>query len=290
MNTASNTSNTQPLLVFSHANGFPAGTYGVLFEQLNGLGYNVQALDKFGHDPRYPVTDRWTLLVRHLAEFTTQTVQNHNGPLYLVGHSLGGVLSLICAALHPTLGGRPVQGVVMLDSPGVLGWRAALFALAKRTPWIEQLTPAKLSRYRRNTWANAEEARANFARKPLFAQWHPQALKDYIEHGTHDVDTPEGKRRVLTFKREVEVEIFNTLPHDLGRLLRRHPPACPVAYLGAEESEYLAVFGRHLAQRLRMQRHPDRLQTLPGTHLFPLEQPEATAQAVHLALSSFAQG
>ena len=276
-----------PLLVFSHANGFPAGTYGVLFEQLQGLGYNVQALDKFGHDPRYPVSDRWTHLVKHLAEFASQAAQEHNAPLYLVGHSMGGILSLLCAALHPQLGGQPVKGVVMLDSPGVLGWRAHVLALAKHTPWIDRLTPARFSRHRRDTWNSAEEAHANFARKPLFAQWHPQALRDYVEHGTHDVETPQGKRRVLSFRREVEVEIFNTLPHDLGALLRRHRPACPVAYVAAEESELFERFGRQLATRLHMHRHPHRLQTVPGTHMFPLEHPALAAQAIDRALLSF---
>ncbi|HEX5805329.1 MAG TPA: alpha/beta hydrolase [Macromonas sp.] len=279
-----------PLLVFAHANGFPAGTYGVLFEQLQQLGYQVRALDKFGHDPRYPVSDRWTHLIKHLAEFTAQAAEQHNGPIYLVGHSMGGILSLVCAALHPELGGQPVKGVVMLDSPGVLGWRAAVLALAKHTPWIDRLTPARFSRHRRDTWHSAEEAHANFARKPLFAQWHPQALSDYIEHGTHEVDTPNGKRRVLSFRREVEVNIFNTLPHDLGGLLRRHPPACPVAYVAAEESELFERFGQQLATRLRMHHHPHRLQTVPGTHLFPLEHPTLAAQAIDRALRSFTPG
>ena len=39
-------------LVFSHANGFPAGTYRVLFEQWRAAGWHVLAPEKFGHDPR----------------------------------------------------------------------------------------------------------------------------------------------------------------------------------------------------------------------------------------------
>ena len=50
-------------------------------------------------------------------------------------------------------------------------------------------------------------------------------LQDYITHGTHMVD---GKC-VLGFEREVETAIYNTLPDNLDRLIKRHPLKCPVA-------------------------------------------------------------
>ena len=42
------------LLVFSHANSFGASTYGVLFRHLKARGFKVRAIERFGHDPRYP--------------------------------------------------------------------------------------------------------------------------------------------------------------------------------------------------------------------------------------------
>ena len=42
----------RPCLVFSHANGFPAGTYRQLFKIWRDAGWRVLAVDKFGHDPR----------------------------------------------------------------------------------------------------------------------------------------------------------------------------------------------------------------------------------------------
>ncbi len=47
---------TRPLIVFSHANSFGAGTYGVMFKALRTRGFNVKAIDKLGHDNKYPVT------------------------------------------------------------------------------------------------------------------------------------------------------------------------------------------------------------------------------------------
>lgn len=56
-------------LVFSHANGFPAGTYRQLFEPWQRAGWRVLALPRFGHDPQYPVTSNWPHLRQQLADF-----------------------------------------------------------------------------------------------------------------------------------------------------------------------------------------------------------------------------
>ena len=56
-------------LVFCHANGFPAGTYRQLFDAWRATGWRVEALDKFGHDPAYPVTSNWPRLRDQLVGF-----------------------------------------------------------------------------------------------------------------------------------------------------------------------------------------------------------------------------
>jgi hypothetical protein len=62
---------TQPLIVFSHGNSFPACTYRVMLDAVRARGFRVEAIDKFGHDPRYPVTDNWPHLVQQLTDFAT---------------------------------------------------------------------------------------------------------------------------------------------------------------------------------------------------------------------------
>ncbi|WP_334133910.1 alpha/beta hydrolase [Tepidimonas sp.] len=278
---------SRPCIVFSHANSFPAGTYGVLFDALRQRGYTVKALERFGHDPRYPVTSNWPHLVRQLADFVSAHVQPHDTPLFLVGHSLGGFLSLMCAAQHPALANQAVQGVVMLDSPVLGGWKARALAAAKHTRLIGALSPGQVSRKRRNRWASADEALAHFRHKRAFARWDPRVLVDYIAHGTHDEITPSGVQRVLTFDRDVETAIYNTLPHNLDRLLRRHPLRCPVAFIGGTQSEEMRRVGLHMTHKLCGRTPSPRLQFLDGTHLFPMEHPEATADAIDRALRHF---
>ena len=267
------------MIIFSHGNSFPASTYSVLFRGLRARGFAVRALEQFGHDPKYPVTSNWPHLVQQLADFAAPQIEEHGQPAWLVGHSLGGFLSLMCAARHPQLGGHGVAGVVLLDSPVLGGWRAKAVALAKHTQLVGSVSPGKISRARRNTWPSAEAAFAHFEHKKAFARWDPQVLRDYIEHGTHDADTPKGQMRVLNFDRDVETAIYNTLPHNLDRLLRRHPLQCPVGFVGGTHSEEMRQVGMTMTRKVVGPR-PERLRMVEGSHLFPMEQPLLTAQLV----------
>jgi pimeloyl-ACP methyl ester carboxylesterase len=274
------------LIVFSHANSFPASTYGVLFKSLRARGHTVRALEKFGHDPRYPVTSNWPHLVQQLADFAGPEIQKHGKPAWLVGHSLGGFLSIMCAARHPQLGGHGLRGVLLIDSPVLGGWRARALELAKRTQLVGSISPGKISRKRRNTWPDAQAAFDHFAHKKAFARWDPQVLRDYIEHGTHDEATPQGRRRALGFDRDVETAIYNTLPHNLDRLLRQHPLRCPVAFIGGTASAEMKQVGMAMTHRLVGRDHPGRLLMIEGSHLFPMERPLDTAVAIDAALKA----
>ncbi|PKO63240.1 MAG: alpha/beta hydrolase [Betaproteobacteria bacterium HGW-Betaproteobacteria-18] len=263
-------------LVFSHANSFGAATYGVLFEALKARGFEVATIDKFGHDPRYPVTNNWPNLVQQLVDFTQTTADRAGAPVFLAGHSLGGFLSLMAASQAPRL----VRGVLLLDSPLVGGWRAQALGLAKRTQVVGSVSPGKLSRKRRQHWPSFETALAHFKNKKAFAKWHPQVLEDYIAHGTHDETVNGQTQRALSFDRDIETAIYNTLPSNLEALIRQHPLKCPVAFIGGTRSEEIHQVGLALTQRVTH----GRLMMLDGSHLFPMEKPQVTAAAMEAAL------
>ncbi|MEY4028436.1 MAG: hypothetical protein RLZZ329_2156, partial [Pseudomonadota bacterium] len=56
-------------IVFSHGNSFPASTYKVMLDSLRQRGFEVDAVEMYGHDPQYPVTNNWPHLVQQLADF-----------------------------------------------------------------------------------------------------------------------------------------------------------------------------------------------------------------------------
>jgi len=174
-----------PAIVFSHANGFPAGTYRLLFEAWRAAGYRVHAVEKFGHDACFPVTSNWP----HLRDQLLHCIEwEANGPVYLVGHSMGGYLSVLAASRRPEL----VRGVVLLDAPILGGLVAQMVRLGKVTGAVERYSPGSVSVRRRQHWADAEAAYAHFAAKPAFARWAPGVLSDYIACGVQAAADADG--------------------------------------------------------------------------------------------------
>ena len=259
-------------IAFFHGNSFPASTYRVLFKHLRPRGFSVKSIEKLGHDPRHPVDNNWRGLVGQVAEFTQAQVDKLGQPVWLVGHSLGGFLSLMAAAQHPHL----VRGVLLLDSPILGGWRSTALGLIKGAQLVGSVSPGAVSHKRRNSWPSAEAAYEHFRHKKAFSHWEEEVLQDYIEHGTVD---HEGKR-VLAFDREIETQIYNTIPDNLDRLFKRHPLKCPVSFIGGRQSVEMRRVGMSMTEKLTK----GRTMMLDGSHLFPMEKPLATAAAIEASL------
>ncbi|WP_338761498.1 alpha/beta hydrolase [Massilia sp. METH4] len=254
----------KPILHFSHANSYPAGTYRQMFEHL-AHDFDVQALDMHAHDPRYLVRDGW----RELAdELIAELVSRYHGErVILVGHSLGGMLSLMAAARRPEL----VRCVVLLDSPVLAGWRAVAWRLIKRFNAEDRYSPSRLSVRRRMVWPSQADAMRHFASKELFAAWAPGVLQDYLDAGL--VPHPDGVQ--LRFSREVETAVYRTLPHHISRLVAGQFPV-PVGYLAGRISMENRQAGLTATKALVGRN----FRLMPGGHLFPMEFPLLTAQAI----------
>ncbi|MES2091705.1 MAG: alpha/beta hydrolase [Pseudomonadota bacterium] len=260
-------------IVFSHANSFPASTYQPLFDGWRAAGYEVRAIEKFGHDPRYPVSTDWPHLVRQLKDFLEQEVGH---PAYLIGHSLGGYLSMMVASRYPDL----AQGLIVLDSPVLYGWRSWSVGLVKTLGSMDRLVPSGVAAQRCHEWPNLAAVREHFQAKPKFAAFHPGVLDAYVQHGTeHHL---QSERR-LSFNRDVESQIYSSMPHALMREFQDHPPTCPMAFIGGTRSKEVRKVGMGGIRRL-MGTH---LSWIEGSHLYPLEKPQATVTEVLAWLQSF---
>lgn len=255
-------------LVLAHGNSFPGGSYRLLIEAWERAGWTVHAIDRFGHDARFPVTSNWPHLRDELIEAIERQAQLAEGKVMLVGHSLGGLLSLMAASHRPDL----VQGLVMLDSPVVGGWRAQGLRMVKALRLIERFTPARQSMQRRQEWADRAAVHKHFAAKRQFARWDPRALAAYVEAGFEEV---EGKT-LLRFRREVESRIYNTLPHHFDEMLRRFPVQCRCAFVAGTRSIEMRQGGTASARTLAKQHFV----WIEGSHLYPFERPDETAALV----------
>jgi pimeloyl-ACP methyl ester carboxylesterase len=166
--------------------------------------------------------------------------------------------------------------VVLLDSPLIGGWRATGLSLAKRTSLVGSVSPGVVSKKRKHQWPDMDAVLAYFRSKKAFARWDDAVLRDYIEQGTHD----DAGLRALSFDRDVETAIYNTLPHNLDQLIKRHPLKCPVTFIGGRQSREMKQVGMALTEKVSK----GRIMMLDGTHLFPMEKPVVTAAAIEAAL------
>ncbi|QJE02564.1 alpha/beta hydrolase [Massilia forsythiae] len=250
---------TKPLLHFTHGNSYPSGSYGRMLDDLR-RDFDVRLTDMLGHDPRYPVGDNWHALVDELIA----QLAAYDRPAILLGHSLGGAIGMLAAWRRPEL----ARCVVMLDSPVVAGWRALAWHAAKALGLGRRLSPGGIAQRRRTTWPSREAAFDHFHAKSIFHAWAPGALDDYLQHGL--VPHPDGVQ--LRFSREIEADIYATLPHDMGRVLRA-PYPLPIGFIAGTESEELRQAGMAATRKLVGRN----LVMIEGTHLYPMESPQLTA-------------
>ena len=262
------------IIHFSHANGFPASVYRTIFAELADQ-YDVRAIETIGHDPHFPVTRDWQRLTDELLAGVDKGARPGEAPppVWLVGHSLGGYLSLLAAMKRP----HRVRGVVMLDSPVIGGWRGNLLRVFQWTGFDERLSPAAATKARRTRWASRDEAWRHFHSKPAFARWDERMLADYIDYGTARVD-PAGTRE-LVFDRGTEYRIYRTIPHTIGARVV-HGATVPVGFLGGTKSRELQQVGVDATRRLV----GDYFEWIEGSHLFPMERPIETARAIQRML------
>ncbi|WP_120996323.1 alpha/beta fold hydrolase [Stutzerimonas urumqiensis] len=248
-------------LFFAHANGFPSGTYTPLFEHLAPT-FEVACLDRHAHDPRFPVEDNWQALVDELIHH----LEAQSGPVLGVGHSLGGVLHYHAALRRPDL----YKGLIMLDSPVATWLDQGVVWLAKRLGYFDQLTPAARTQGRRERFDDLAEARAYFEQKRLFRDFAPACLSAYLQHGLEPCE--DGVR--LRFDPETELRIYRSFPHRTpGWPLTMK---VPLAMIRGRQSDVIKPHHTWLA-RLMPQ---GCALSLPGSHMFPLEHPGDTAEAI----------
>ncbi|ASQ46100.1 alpha/beta fold hydrolase [Legionella clemsonensis] len=256
------------LIHFAHGNGFPSLCYLQLLKQLEKK-YNYCYIDKIGHNPLFPVTENWHLLVDEvIASVESQATQ----PVIAVGHSLGGVLSLLAAIEKPSL----FKAVVMIDSPLLGRIKSSMVRLAKALGIIDRVTPAFRTRSRREHWQTKEQLIDYLKTRDLFKTFTPECLQDYIDYGLRK--TEYGY--ILRFDRHIEYLIYRTIPHTLheyeGQL------TVPATLIYGDKSTVVDK----LDIRYMKKHYNISSVRMSGTHMLPMEAPEQLANQIFTVLDA----
>jgi pimeloyl-ACP methyl ester carboxylesterase len=259
---------SKDIIHFAHANGFPAQTYRKIFSLLEG-DFEIGFLERHGHNPQFPVSDGWEFLKD---ELRTEIRHRYTKQIVGVGHSLGGVLHLLVSFENPEL----YKQIILLDAPVISRLSSYSLQIFKITKLIDRLSPSKMTRLRRNLWTTREEAFEHFRQKPKFAAFDEEVLRDYIEYGT--IQTEKGIE--LFFSPKIEAKIYRTIPHHLPKF--RGKLKIPTIYIGGNRSRE-----GELARLSFMKKHfPISFLTVEGSHLFPFEKPEITADIIRSVAKS----
>ncbi|MDY7227751.1 alpha/beta fold hydrolase [Hyalangium rubrum] len=258
---------TGPVLHLAHANGFPPGSYRKLIELLKPR-YRVFTLRSRclvpGTDPQTLRT--WDDMADELVHaLRAQGLEGIIG----VGHSMGGVSTLLASVKEPRL----FRAVVALDPVLITGPRLLALHVLTVLGLRGRIPPANLARRRRESWNSREEAATSYRKKPLFQRFDPECFQDYITHGL--TEAPGGGLR-LTIPRDWEARIFETSPRAVWRKLRSVP--VPALVMRGGDTDTLTP---EALERVRRTLPGVRTEELPGTtHLFPLEQPEECVRRI----------
>lgn len=249
-------------IYFAHGNGFPSPCYRQLLDNLEKR-YTCSYIDRIGHNPQYPVTENWPFLVDEILDNVRTTASQ---PVIGVGHSLGGVLTLLAAIREPKL----FKKLILIDSPLLNRFKSSMVKFAKAAGIIDRVTPAYRTLSRRTHWDSREHLLHYLKSRPLFKTFSEACLQDYVTYGC--IHNEQGYS--LWFDRQIEYCIFRTIPHNLYRSEGRLQ--VPAALIYGDKSTVVSRFDvRYMKKHYFIKAF-----RMKGTHMLPMEHPAATAEKI----------
>ena len=216
--------------VFSHGNSFPASTYGVMTASLKKRGFTVKAYRKIRPRQCLPCHQQLAPPGAATGRLCQARIRQSGRTSFSGRPFAGRLFEPDVRGPSPRLGTR--RGAARLARPG---------RLARHDAGRDQNHAAGGPRVTRRQSANRRKHIGPAPRPPIPTSkanapspcGTTRCCTTTSAHGMVDVD---GQRH-LAFDRPVETQIYNTLPDNLDRLLKRHPLKCPVAFIGGLQSK-----------------------------------------------------
>ncbi len=275
----------QSVLFFAHGNGFCGRVYEPMHELL-ARQYDLLMFDLPGHGCSAPHHfDGWNHTAEHLRQALSLCDEFIAGrEVHAVGHSLGGMLSMLAASSHP----GTFSSMVMLDP--IMFPQPLLFFmhLLNKVGLTSVFHPfVKPTLRRRREWSSREQAFDYFHNRKIFKGWQDRSLQCYVDHALikrrHE---DEGSLSGVELRCDParEARWFASLPEKLWPAVAKLD--CPVSiFMGQETYPFALRAGAH-AQKKNTN---ITFSVVPGGHCFMQEFPQQAAERVLSTLTDSAK-
>lgn len=255
-----------PVLHLLHGNGFSSGSLFALADAMPAA-WTLMCSDIPGHGLT-PVRDMdwpdWNAMAERLAQ---NVISSCDQPVIGVGHSMGGVLTLLMAARYPEAFSRIILlDPVLFPAHILVGQR-----LVHKSGLWGKLPLVKKAMKREYRWDSVESMQDSLQKKRLYRQWHPVALEGFCRTGSRETDNGVE----LACRPDWEGRIFGSAPRALWSSIRKLK--VPTDILIADHGFDFIPTGVRRARRLNPM-ISSRL--IGGSHCFPMEHPYETATAI----------
>jgi len=258
---------------FAHANGFPVASYRKLAGHL-AEGFRVIGMDA---RPMWPGSQPQELCTwRQGAEDIIRFLEwRGTGPVVGMGHSFGGVCTLLAAQLRPDL----FKALVLVEPVVLPKW---VYTISGALPhsFMRHLSPvASKALKRRDEWPSRKEMFSYFRSKEFFARLDDETLYDYLNAVAIDVD---GRSR-LAYSKQWETRVFVTIESPYSALRTLDMPML------ALRGQYSDTIRPEVWQRWRdgNRKPAHRFVEVAGAgHLLPLEYPSRVDHEVRQFLAT----
>lgn len=249
-------------LVFFHANGFPPAMYQKMLEPLTA-DYKVSTVYQ---RPLWPLPvpddfDNWRIMIADACKY----IDSQPEPVTLIGHSMGGLISLLCAVREP----HKVKKLILLD-PVIL--EPHLILLMRNLPRFlrHRLPLVKKTLHRPDCFKSREKGFAFHRKVRGFKGISDDVLREYMDEGLYE--TEDGFK--LSYSREWEAKIYQTVPWIWSSIKQLKTDTVIIRGSTSDTLTPASV------ARLKRQRVAITFDEIDAGHLFPLEKPEETAALI----------